>query len=103
MLTTFASWGISAGFEAAIAYAFGWITGLIVVLTEQEVFYCVFHGFQSIIWSILWTIILIICIIIDAAVIDWKFAICVVICLVTYIILTIISTCFSHVVLTLCD
>jgi len=84
----YTGWGIDAAWETIVAYSLGWITGLIVVCSEQDCFYCVFHGFQSIILSTIETVVLIIAIIIDAAVLYKKihFPICIFFWLLAYVI-----------------
>jgi len=53
---------------APIAYLFGWLTGLIILLTESRNSYNIFHAWQSVFLSIFYCIVAIICGIIDDAI-----------------------------------
>lgn len=50
------STGLKPNVAAAIAYLFGWISGLIFILLERENRYVRFHAMQSIIYSMAATV-----------------------------------------------
>lgn len=50
------STGLKPNVAAAIAYLFGWISGLIFILLERENRYVRFHAMQSIIYSMVATV-----------------------------------------------
>lgn len=53
------SLGIEENLEAALAYLFGWVTGLLFLLLEKENKFVKFHAIQSILFNIAYIIVIV--------------------------------------------